>query len=95
MVRVLLKSWPDKGNLLGWFLVAFLTILIFVIWQDYLSQKQDDIDSQVLLIPVIGYGFPGIVLIFRALRIDMSSLAAIGFMAMSPAVVVNRVLFLR
>ena len=83
------------GNFLGWFLVAFLTILIFMISQDYLPPKRGDFEKPVLLIPVLGYGLLCMILVFWALRVNMTSLAAIGLIAMSPTVVVNLTLFLR
>jgi uncharacterized membrane protein len=81
------------GNFLGWFLVAFLSTFIFVILQDYLPVQREDIDKKVLLIPVIGYGLLCVIFIFWAIRIGMSSLVSVGFITMSPTVVVNLSLY--
>ncbi len=82
------------GNFLGWFLVAFLSTFIFLILQDYLPGQRQDTDKKVLLIPVIGYGLLCVIFIFWAIRIGMSSLVYVGFITMSPTVVVNLVLYL-
>ena len=83
------------GNFLGWFLVAFVSVVIFMILQDYLPLTTEEIDRHVLLIPMLGYGLLCIIFAFWALRIDMSLLAVIGIVAMSPTVVVNLGLYLR
>lgn len=83
------------GNFLGWFLVAFISILIFAILQEHLPGQREDTDEQVLLIPVIGYGFLCVILSFWALRTDMLSFVSVGCITMLPTVVINLSLFQR
>jgi len=83
------------GNFSGWFLVAFISTLIFVILQEHLPRHRGDTDEHVLLIPVIGYGLLCVIFILWAFNIGMSSLAFVGFITMSPTVAVNLALFLR
>jgi putative membrane protein len=83
------------GNFLGWFLVAFLSIAIFMILQDRLPARRENFDRPVLLIPVLGYGVLCGTFTFWALRIGMFALVAIGLIAMAPTVIANLSMFLR
>jgi hypothetical protein len=75
--------------------VVFLSVFAFMVWQNHLPQQLEDIDKQVLLIPVLGYGLLSMILVFWAFRVDMASLAWIGLVDMSPTLAVNLALFLR
>ena len=89
----LILSLPFRNA--AWMQSSFISILIFMIFQDYLPPKREDIDSQVFMIPVIGYGLLCAIFILWALRVGMYSLAVVGFITMSPTVIVNLALFLR
>ena len=83
------------GNFMGWFLLAFLSIALFMFLKDYLPQKRENIASNVLLIPIIGYGVLSMIFSIWALKSGMVALALIGLLAMSPVIIINLALFIR
>ncbi len=78
-----------SGNFLGWFLVAFVSVLIFKIIQNYMPRKTEKISAHVLLIPVIGYGLLYGVFAFWAFRLGFFSLIFVGLVTMFPITLLN------
>ncbi|MBP9669808.1 carotenoid biosynthesis protein [Candidatus Woesebacteria bacterium] len=82
------------GNFIGWFVVTVIATGSFRIYE-YLYPRSEKIDSNIHLIPVIGYGLLALSFAISSIQLELFSLLFIGLPLMVPVVVVNFMLYLR
>jgi putative membrane protein len=83
-------------NFLGWFLLVFFVLMIFLFLQEHLPRiKRRNHEMHLLLIPVLAYGLLGLTLALWALLSNIPVLAVIAVLTMLPIVIVNLKLFVR
>jgi uncharacterized membrane protein len=84
-----------SGNFSGWFLVSFICLLTFQSLRRLVPRQEERMPEDTHLIPVMGYGLLGIVLVVWALIKSPAWLAVIGVTAMAPGFIINLYLFSR
>lgn len=81
-------------NFVDWFAVTVISMGIFRVFEYFSPQKPIRMDKSIFLMPVIGYGILGIVLLYSALKVQLPELALVGFFAIFPITVVNLMFFI-
>lgn len=97
-------TWLESGqyfdipaqNFLGWFLLVFFSLLIFLFLQEHLPhKKRRNNEMHLLLIPVLAYGLLCLTLALWAFLSNIPLLSVIAVLIMLPIVIVNLKLFAR
>jgi len=83
------------GNFAGWFLVAFISLAIFRIYEYFFPPLTPNYSQSLLLIPVVGYGLLCLIFTILALNLGLTKVAGIGASLMLPISLINLLLYLK
>lgn len=93
-------TWLEKGpyfgipigNFVGWIIVAILVTGIYRTYE-YFYPKTTDINKNIFMIPVIGYGTMSIAFLFLALQNNLYQIAILSLLIMFPIALINGMFF--
>lgn len=96
-------QWPDGGlyfgvpisNFIGWFLVAFVALLIFQKINSIYPRPNLPKENKFLLMPTIGYGVLALDFLLTALAFNFYALAVIGTVLMGSVVICNMAYYIK
>lgn len=82
------------GNFLGWFLVAFISLGIFRLFEYFKPANFDRVSYFAEFIPTIAYADIMLVFFMYAYRYNLRNLMVVGVCAMLPFILISSVIFI-